>query len=279
MNKLLLLIICLLPGVTSASVFDDAYNMPAQGFLREASRVAIYAKENVGLDIKQQLTELQYLSGKLQAFETQQIKNPVYWFVRGLHARNLASYYQQIADKNRVEEYIQDKNSYYQRAMDLDKASSIKLSAAAYAVMKPGLPDVLKQRAIETELNLGGSGEDDSYYWYLHWSNINALSQQNRFAEAQLALDKMQKELQEKGMSDSVYVSLLNKAEAEVTEQKRQLESEKKSTQNQPAVTKDNPLSEFVEEYLYFLIWFASILLVLLLALLFYLYEKKRKSR
>ncbi|MDH5394026.1 MAG: hypothetical protein OEY11_12630 [Gammaproteobacteria bacterium] len=277
MARLLLVFVFLFPCYAAASVFEDAYSMSARGFTREANRVAFYAKEEVRLDKEQQDKELSYLTVKLAGFETGQVNNPVYWFVRGLHARNMASFYQQSAQKDRVAENIEAKNKYYQTAMELDKSAQPHLSATAYAVMKPGLPDELKQYAIETELNRGGSGENESYYWYLHWSNINALSQQKRFDEAQRAVDRMQKELRDKGLEDSAYLSLLKKAEAEVVENKTRDQTKNKASRLQKH--DDEKTSGFIAEYIFYLVWFAMFLAAVVVIFIYYLYEKKRKEK
>lgn len=276
MNKLYLLVFLMLPCISSASVFEESYSMTVRDFSREANRVTYYAKDNVALDKDQQDKELRYLTAKLNSLQDSQKTNPVYWFVRGLHARNLASYFQYFGELTKVDKQLLDKNKFYQRAMDLDKIPPMKLSAVAYAVMKPGLPDELKQRAIETEISLGGSGEDDSYYWYLHWSNINVLSQQGRFNEAQLAMEKMQKDLDDQGLGESAYLSLLNRARQEVKEHKRNVEAESDALPVKQK--KDSNVAGFINEYIYYLVWFAVVLLIIILAFVLYMYDKKRKS-
>lgn len=275
MKKILFMFLCLNPGFLSASVFSEAFDMSAPEFSRQANRVAYFFKENVAFDNTQQEKELNYLTKSLLKNQDDQKNNPVYWFVRGMHARNLASYEQHQGNKVLAEENIASKNKYYKTAMELDKTYQPHLSAAAYAVMKPGLPDELKQYAIESELDLGGNGENDSYYWYLHWSNINALSQQKRFDEAESALDRMREELAAEGLDKSAYTSLLNKAEKEYKNYKS-LDRVDKGLSNKKPVESD--VSKFIAEYLYFIIWFLVVLIIIVIASVLFMYSKNRRS-
>jgi len=259
-----------------ASGFNEAFDMSAKGFVRPANKVALYLNNNARLDDLQQKKEFEFISDALNNVETANAQNPVYWFVRGLHARNLASYYQGAGDASLVDGLITNKDTFYTRAMTLDKENAPHLSARAYAVMKSGLPAELKQQAIQAELALGGSGEDESYYWYLHWSNVNELQKAGRFEDADAALNKMKEELSASGHQADFDV-LMKKIEGEL----KNKESENKKEHLLQNVEPDH--QTFTEEsmadvyYRYLAIILAMMAVIIIIAVLFELKRRKKK--
>jgi len=139
----------------------------------------------------------------------------------------VASYY--IASKNPElsRSHIEHKDKAYKKALSLSKTKGKELSAAIYSTMKHGLPQKLKITATQNEISQGGNGDNDSYYWYLHWSNINQLQKAGRKKEAEDAYQTMQKELKDSGMDMSVYNSLTKQIETQ-TLQKKQAKPQKK---------------------------------------------------
>jgi len=74
--------------------------------------------------------------------------------------------------------------------------------------MKHGLPEDLKIQATQFELAQGGNADNESEYWYLHWSNVDQLKKAGRHEEAEQAFRKMQKAMQENKVDMSVYANL-----------------------------------------------------------------------
>ena len=160
--------------------------------------------------------------------------------------------------------------SAYKKAMQLDP-DELKLSAAAYATMKHGLPEELKIKAIQKELKLGGNGTNDSHYWYLHSSNISALQQAGRLKEAKQALKNMQQELEKENLSQSQYQTIVSRAQEEIDKQSKR----QKIDQNQ-AKTKEQKNNRLGNNII---LWSVVIFSVLaLLAVTFYEFFLKKKK-
>ncbi|MCK4711177.1 MAG: hypothetical protein KAU21_21380, partial [Gammaproteobacteria bacterium] len=209
--------------------------------------------------------------------------NPVYWFVRGLHTRNMASFFQASGYDDKANSFLLEKNRHYQIAMKLDKNNEPHLSASAYAVMKSGLPESLKQQAIEAELNLGGSGESDTYYWYLHWSNVNELQKQGRFDEADVALQRMKNELAETGQKNT-FDKLVKKIEKELKIKKAISENKKIVKKSPPKKAQQSARDHeaFTEEKVkeqYYRNLAVILIVMVVLAVIIFMFELKRRKR
>lgn len=202
--------------------FCSANNLFNEQFLTEpviasgiADRITQYHSENILLPAEQQKIELLTLEKQLDALQNIHSNQASFWFIRGLNYKNIAAYYFENQNPQLVKSYIHKKNAAYKNAIDLSGTEDNKLSAPIFSTMKPGLPEDLKIQATKSEISLGGNGENDSYYWYLHWSNIDQLEKAGRKDEAKSAYKKMQEELQKSGMDMSIYTSLTEKIESE----------------------------------------------------------------
>jgi len=178
-----------------------------------ADRVSRYYSEDIKLPIEAQKKELLEIANELESISVTFSDQPVYWFIKGLNHRNLASLYFESKNIPQSDREIHNKDIAYKKAIELDKSSLTYLNAAIYSAMKHGLPESLKIDATQQELSLGGNGENDSYYWYLHWSNINQLKKAGRNEEAEQALKNMKKEMANSDVDMSVYKTLNEKIE------------------------------------------------------------------
>ena len=279
MKKYLLIILLLFSGRILASEFDEAFDLSARGFEKQANKVTLYFNSAIELDLDYQQQELGLIASSMLAMEKEFEQSPVFWFVKGLHAKNMASHFKQRGNDAELSRWLDLKTKYYQRAMQLDKINQPHLSAASYAAMKPGLPPSLKQRAIEMELNLGGNGENDSYYWYLHWSNINELQKQKLFDQADAALQRMKQELEVSDQSD-VFESMVKTIDTELREMKLSSTSKQKKPNKKalPAVRDHQAFTEEQAEdkYYQYLTLVGLIMLVIIVLLL--LFELKRRK-
>lgn len=274
MKTYCLVLIMFFSTALSASEFNEAFDMSAKGFTRPANRIVSYLNNSVRLDLEQQKKEFKFISESLLKVENEFSQNPVYWFVRGLYARNLASFYQQQGDHSLVDKMIDEKDKFFLLAMSLDKKNEPHLSASAYAAMKTGLPAEFKQQAIAAELALGGSGESESYYWYLHWSNINELNKAGRLQEATVALDKMKQELSEsdhKSDFDVLVKKIDDELKIKKTENKKD-RSEQKASRDHQAFTEEN----VGEAYYRYLAIIAAIMAVIIFIVV--MVELKRRK-
>ena len=275
MKKTILIFCLLFTTALSAAEFDEAFDMSAKGFSRQANRIVSYIKSSTSLDVSQQKNEFDFISDSLSKMESELKSNPVYWFVRGLHAKNLASFYQQSGATGQVDKMMKDKNKFYLLAMDKDKKYEPHLSARAYAEIKSALSGAAKQQAIEAELKLGGSGENESYYWYLHWSNVNELQKQGRLEEAEDALDKMKSELSAGDQQDTFNV-LVNKIDNELKNMKRQkssVHSKQTAAKDSKPVVKDKAGNQ---GYPYFIMIAGIMLVIIIIVVMFELRRRKK---
>ena len=271
----LLLFYC---SIVQAAEFTEAYDISARGFERVANRVVAYYRAESDFDLQQQKDQLQFINTSLAKLEPEYKNSPVFHFVQGLQARNMAGLEQQLGHEAESAKWMEKKQSSYVMAMTLDKQYSPHLSAAIYATMKKGLSGENKQRAIESELKLGGSGENDSYYWYLHWSNVNQLQKLGKIEEADEALAKMKEEIEQSGRSAEIYKQLAGKAETDLDKKKSQLEQQKPKQKLKPERDHKAFTEEDVEEeyYGYLLVVGLVMLILIVIGLMF---EKRRRKK
>jgi len=197
----------------ASSSFIEQFQVDSVIDKKLANRITQYNTEDIKLSLPNQKFELLKIDKQLNKLNTHKDK-AIYWFIKGLHYKNLADFYMQNNNPSLAYENIKNKNLAYKKAIELDQSNK-QLSAAIFSTMKLGLPEDLKIQATKNELALGGNGDSDSYYWYLHWSNIDQLQNAGRQDEAKAAYKTMQRELKNSGMDMSVYSSLTKKIETQ----------------------------------------------------------------
>lgn len=273
MNKLFSMFILLFSLNSFASEFEETFDMQAQGFSRQANRVVIYLNSNAALDEGLAKSEFNYISSSMNDLQEQLQLNAIYWFVRGLNAKNMASFYQRLGDESQVVSLIQDKNKFYEKAINVDKDNEPHLTARAYASMKAGLPNDLKQQAIKAELTLGGSGENESYYWYLHWSNVNELKKLGRFDEAQQALVSMKNELMKSDQNQD-FESLVSKIEKDLNKKEKPAANSKVDSEREHKTFTEEGVEDDYYRYLVIILGLMMILIAIAVAI-----EVKRRRK
>jgi len=217
------LLLCILLATTpicSASIqFVDLFGIDPLINKALANRITEYHSENISLPPEQQKIELLKLDKQLEKISDSYSNKAIYWFIRGLHFKNLAAYYFDSKNDPLTKEFMNKKNAAYKNAIELNENDNNQLSAAIFSTMKHGLSDNLKIKATKKEIALGGNGDNDSYYWYLHWSNIDQLEKAGRKDEAKAAYKQMQKELKNSDMDMSIYDTLTEKIETQTLKQ------------------------------------------------------------
>lgn len=203
----------------AATSFDEYFQISAEIDMAIADKVTHYYSEDSQLTDAQQKSELLKLEMELKSIEAENSDRSIYWFIKGLNDRNIATYYAEIDRPIISSQYIKNKNTAYKKALELSKDPSQQLSAAIYNTMKHGLPEDLKIEATQAELNQGGNIDNESAYWYLHWSNIDQLEKAGRHQEAEEAFKNMQKEMQDSGADISIYSELNQKIEKQTFNQ------------------------------------------------------------
>ena len=279
MKKILPLLLVLFAGNLQAAEFSEAYDISARGFEREADLIVAYYQSGSPLDLEQQSKNLEYISRLLSQLEAEYKNNPVFRFVQGLHARNVASLRQQQGKTGAADRQLKKKRDYYVQAMQLDKKQTPNLSAAVYATIKKGLLGVEKQQAIESELKLGGSGENDSYYWYLHWSNINELQKQGKIEEAKNALARMKEEIEKSGQQTEIYKQLAEKAHEDIERAIDKLSETKKKITVKPERKHKAFTEEQVDDEYYGYLLIVGIIMLVLIIIVLVFELRRRKNR
>jgi len=211
-TKKLFFILLLIPGFllpcSAETSFEEYFQIESGINEKLSDRITTYYSEDISLSLQQQKSELLQLEDQLGSITDNNQNNAVFWFIKGLHHANMAAYYTTSKNPQLAASHISYKNSAYQKTIELDKNASSKLSAAIYSTMKHGLPEDLKIQATKNEIALGGNGDNDSYYWYLHWSHIDQLKQAGRDEEAKEAFKKMKTELKNSGLNMDIYATL-----------------------------------------------------------------------
>jgi hypothetical protein len=228
----------------SAADFNELFDSELTQFNDIADRIATYHSENVALENTAKEQELLAMSTNLDAIIQTSETSPLYWFLKGLNEGNLASLYNTMARSAAAAEHAAARNSAYAMAMQLDRDHEPHLSAGIYATMKHGLPEELKIDAIQKELTLGGNGDDESYYWFLHWSNVNALQQAGRHAEAQQALDNMKNELAQRGKTAANYEMIAEQAEKQLAANNRPADKPQSTGTQEKQNDEENTISK-----------------------------------
>ena len=244
-----------------------------------ADRITEYYSEDIPLTLEQQKTELLNLQNQLDSLAKNYSDKAIYWFIKGLHHKNFASYYIEKNNSPLAMNHVNNKNMAFKKALELGKLPGNKLSAAIFSTMKHGLPQELRIEATKNEIGLGGNGDNDSYYWYLHWSNIDQLEKAGRKEEAQAAYKTMQRELQRSDMDMSVYSSLTKKIETETLGKltpKASNSSPPPEKKIQAPEKKDSPKKYDIKYIIILSVILLSILITL--AVTIYEFAQKRKK-
>lgn len=278
MKKIITCVLLLLSPALSALEFADVFDMSARGFEREANIILTYQVSEIQFDRVRYETDMQFVTDSLASKETKFANSPVFRFVQGLHARNMVVLRQH--NDQQQKQWRKIKQDYFAQAMALDKTNEPHLSAAAYADMKKGLDGDLKQQAIAAELKLGGNGENESYYWYLHWSNINELQKQGKIEEAEAALKQMREALKAEGKSAEIYQQIAAKARQDIEAKKNSLRTGSDANSTPQPVKRDH--TTYTEEnvqYEYYLYLLIVIVVMLVMAVGYFILTRKRSNR
>ncbi len=281
-NIRVILSVCILlvlySPVQANTHFSELFMMDSNINQDLSDRVSQYHSQDISLNLDRQEQELLNIDSQLNSIKKNNTDNPTYWFIKGLNHSNLASVYSSKKLEAQTGKHLQQKDLAYETAMNLDKKQQ-QLSAAIYNTMKHGLPQDLKIEATQSELKLGGNGYSDSYYWYLHWSNIDQLKKAGRHEEAQAAFEQMQKELKNSDMDPNIYGSLTKSIEKKTFNKQDKPEPVKprpKPKQQEPE--KQEPETSMIDnQFILIALVIAAILLTTIVTIYELVIKKKRK--
>ena len=219
MSKYILLLLCCIPTLTLADTdFNEIFESDLEAHNQIADRVAAYHATDIALDTSAQQAELDSLQQDIETILQDSPNEPLYWFISGLNHNNLAALASATNNTEAIKQQIEWRNKAYQKAMLLDRTLPLRLSARIYATMKYGLPAADKITAIKNEIKLGGSGENDTQYIQLHWSQVNELVKAGRHDEAQAALREMQREISRLDLKNPDYQLIVERAQNEINQ-------------------------------------------------------------
>jgi hypothetical protein len=221
-NILILFLILYIPQVWAEGEFIGSFDIDLGPYNTLADRVTSFYTGDVIISAENKHKELTNSLNSIQLFIKQQPNNPVLYFLKGLNLSLLSGIYASDKDKKKLNQFIEKTISAYKEAMILDKNHTPHLTPSTYATMKHSLPENLKIEAIQKELSLGGNGTNESYYWFLHSSNINALQQAGRFEDAKKALNTMKRELNDSSLNNSKYAPIATRASNEIKKQSKE---------------------------------------------------------
>jgi len=248
-STLLICSICSIPLSISMCLADTLFieQFQVEPIIDEslANRITEYYTEDISLPLKEQRSELLELDSKLDNLTSKHENIAVFWFIKGLHHKNMAAYYTDEKNAPLTSSQISLNNDAFKKSIQLAQLPNNQLSASIFSTMKHSLPQDLKIEATKNEIALGGNGENDSYYWYLHWSNIDQLEKAGRKEEAKQAYQKMQRELKNSDADQSIYQTLTEKIESETFNQLPQ----KKPQPNKPKPVKPKKEKEKTKVY------------------------------
>jgi len=180
-----------------------------------ANKITEYYSEDINLPLKQQRDELLKLDTQLETISGAHTNSAIFWFIKGLHHKNMASYYTEEKNLPLTKSHMTLNNEAFGKSIKLAELPGNQLSSSIFSTMKHSLPQDLRIEVTKNEIKLGGNGDNDSYYWYLHWSNIDQLEKAGRKEEAKQAYKKMQRELKASDADMSIYQTLTKKIETE----------------------------------------------------------------
>ena len=254
-----LLLLTLPCSLLADTRFNDVFDTSESRYNQIADRVTTYHAEDINLSPGEIKIELEALNQNIEAFLKGDKNNAILWFLKGLNHSNLAAHYARSKNLAASNQQLKQKDSAYEKAMSVDQQTPARLSAAIYATMKHGLPENSKIKAIQKELELGGNGDNESYYWHLHWSNVSALERAGRFDEAQQALENMKREMKQQNVTNPDYQDIVNRAQANVDQARKNSSSiqQPQKTEKTAAPGDEEPESK------YQLIWAIGLLAVL----------------
>ncbi len=278
LQSILYTLLTLSSPVLAETEFSELFLMEPDINRTISDRVAVYHSQNITLNLSQQERELTTIRSQLSALKLDNRDNAMFWFIKGLNHSNMASLYTSTKQADLVNQHIKLKNEAYETAIRLDHNEK-KLSAAIYNTMKHGLPQDLKIEATQKELQQGGNGFSDSYYWYLHWSNIDQLKKAGRHDEAEAAFEQMQKELKESDMDPNIYGSLTQSIEKQTFNKQEQKKPESRPEPVKQESKPEEPAKEISEENFLIIILVIAAILLTAIVTFYELVIRKRKQK
>jgi len=176
--------------------FSDRFEYSGTPLPKFADEVSRYYFEDSRRSPNSRLKIFNSSEGAIKAFISKRNNATLAWFVLGMnyHNKQTAEYEKNSANQKTIAALAEKKTAAYEAAIKSDLNNRL-LTARMYSIIKNSLKDAARIESLQNELALGGSGDTESSYWYLHWNNVGSLQDAGRFSEADKALQQMEKEL------------------------------------------------------------------------------------
>ncbi len=205
--------------------FSDYFEYQSSFMPKHADKITQFFTKSDTLSSKQRLTAFKRFNDDISIQIEANPQKAILWFTKGLNFKNrlLALEQQKVLGARNIDKVILQTKEYMQKsflkAMQLDNLKRQKLSARMYGTMKHNLNSNDRIKALQNELSLGGSGDNETNYWFSHWDIIGSLQDEGRLDDAEKALNTMQRELKVSGLEQSEFSQIYQNA-------KRKLENE-----------------------------------------------------
>ncbi len=244
-----LLVVFSLP-LSANNSFADYFEYYPSFIPEHANEITQHFTENSTISSKKRLALFKQINDALSTQIKQKPDNPLLWFIKGLNFKNRldALEEQKVLGASNIDPLIKKTKDYFQRsfvkAMHLDDKKKANLTARMYATMKHYLKDNERILALQKELKQGGSGDNETHYWFTHWDVIGSLQDMGRLDDAEIALYQLKNELKIAGLENSVFNEVYQQAKNELVKEhilSTELEKEitkkalPKSLKNKPA--------------------------------------------
>ncbi len=251
---LFLTLLCILPSTAfSVDTFTEYFDYEASFIPQNADKITLILAEGITQGSKKSISNFDQYHLLLQQQLSSTSDKAVLKFVIGMNLRNkLTALDQQmlLGAKNinpLIQKTIEDMQSAFNEAMQLDSIERAKFTPKMYSFMKHNLTQGERITALQKELSLGGSGDNETQYWFTHWDVIGSLQDEGRYNEAEQALNTMQKELATAGLNKSDFGQIYQQAKSNLEKDHVLNDNTISASNSKPEPPKENPISALFE--------------------------------
>jgi len=289
MLKHYLILMLLYSSASANNSFSDHFEYSSSFLPPHADSITQHFTEDESISSKQRLKLYKQFNDDISLQIEQNPNNPILWFSKGLNFTNrlVALEKQKELGARNINALINQTRDYMQKsflkAMQFDDKTKPKLTARMYGTIKHHLDDDNRIKALQNELSLGGSGDNESHYWFTHWDVIGSLQDRGRFEDAEVALYQLKGELKAAGLENSEFSKVYQQAKTKLTNDRilsKQLEkkiTQQYETKGTRHATPKRPLFDTIKSK-FETYWFMVLLNAFIFLSLIYAFIKREKD-